>query len=248
MIIEILMLVAAAIIFVVLARRYPATEAEVPARVKGIPSSQRSTEANRMIARTKHTVGRMIDPLNIFLANIFSGIKKLRLPKRSKHSDRTFEIVPGTSSMTQIHEAPVTKNEPHDTTDHAPLVIAREASDSSIGQGERLLADADEQFKQKHWEKAEQLYLKAVLHLPKEPKIYSRLGVIYLEKKNYHDAKEAFLTALQYDDGVASRYYNLALAHAGLGDRKKSLVAVKKALDIDSGNEKYIRLMEKLVE
>lgn len=249
MIIEILMLVAAAIIFVVLARRYPATEVEPPAHVRNAPSAQRSTGANRTITRAKYIMGRLTDSVVASLSHIFDFISKLRFPKRSKRAGRNIEIAPEKPLIMPPvdQESPPTDLQPKAAVHQTPTVVIDEAIDALSVEGERLLANADEQFKQKNWEKAEQLYVKAVLHLPKEPKIYSRLGVIYLEKKNYHDAKEAFSTAIQYDDGVASRYYNLALAFAGLGDRRKALVSVKKALDLDSGNEKYIRLMEKLV-
>lgn len=108
-----------------------------------------------------------------------------------------------------------------------------------------LVAQADDAFESKRYEKAESLYLKAAAEDPDNAKIYSRLGAIYLEQKNYYDAKDAFFQAAKIEPDLASRYVNLGLALMGLKDYFKAVESFEKALKIDSKNAKYERLLKK---
>lgn len=108
-----------------------------------------------------------------------------------------------------------------------------------------LIAQADDAFESKKYEKAENLYIKAAASSPDNAKIYSRLGAIYLEQKNFYDAKDAFLQAAKLEPDLASRYVNLGLAFMGLKDYFKATESFKKALNIDSKNNKYKKLLER---
>lgn len=108
-----------------------------------------------------------------------------------------------------------------------------------------LISQADDDFDRKKFAEAEQLYLKAAAAEPNNPKIYSKLGAIYLEQKNYYDAKEAFLAALKIDPDTASRHINLGLAYMGLKDYYKSAQTFGDALKLDPKNKKYQNLLEK---
>lgn len=108
-----------------------------------------------------------------------------------------------------------------------------------------LIAQADDAFESKEFEKAENLYVKAAANDPDNPKIYSRLGAIYLEQKNYFDAKDAFLQAAKLEPDLASRHINLGLAYTGLKDYYKAQESFRKALEQDPKNKKYQRLLEK---
>jgi len=108
-----------------------------------------------------------------------------------------------------------------------------------------LIAQADDAFEGKKFEKAESLYVKAAAEDPDNPKIYSRLGAIYLEQKNYYDAKDAFLQAVKLEPDLASRHINLALAYLGLKDYFKAIESFKKALTLDPKNKKYQKLLER---
>lgn len=110
---------------------------------------------------------------------------------------------------------------------------------------ENFFEQADQAFSNKDFGLAEKLYIQAATQDPDNPKIYSRLGVIYLQQKNYKDARDALLSALKYDDMVASRHYNLALAYQGLGNTKQAFLAVKQALSLDPSNDKYELLRQK---
>ena len=56
-----------------------------------------------------------------------------------------------------------------------------------------LSDEGDEFFRKGNYEKAEEFYLKAASRNPSDPKIYARLGVIYLHQKNFNDAKTRLL-------------------------------------------------------
>lgn len=107
------------------------------------------------------------------------------------------------------------------------------------------IAQADDAFESKNYEKAESLYVKAAAQDPDNAKIYSRLGAIYLEQKNYYDARDAFSQAAKLEPDLASRHVNLGLAFMGLKDFFKATESFKKALNLDSKNKKYENLRDK---
>lgn len=108
-----------------------------------------------------------------------------------------------------------------------------------------LITQADDSFDSRDYQKAESLYVKAASQDPDNPKIYSRLGAIYLEQKNYYDARDAFLQAAKLEPDLASRHVNLGLAFTGLKDYFKATDSFRKALELDRKNKKYQRLLER---
>lgn len=111
--------------------------------------------------------------------------------------------------------------------------------DELIIQADRLMTAGD-------LKGAEENYLKAAARMPNNPKLYNRLGIIYLQQKNFADARDAFLAGLKYDDRIAGRHYNLAQAYLGLGREEKAKVALKKALELDPNNAKYTKTLASL--
>lgn len=105
--------------------------------------------------------------------------------------------------------------------------------------GERL-------FFEKKYLSAEKWFLEAVRLDPHDPKIYSRLGTIYLAIKNYKDAKEAFLNAIKLEADVPARHFNLALALHQLSDQEGALRAIEKALEFKNEDPKYLALKEEI--
>src|SRR3989339_380563 len=61
-------------------------------------------------------------------------------------------------------------------------------------------------------DEAEKLLINGLEIDPHNPKIYNKLGVIYIEQENYGDAKEAFKTSLKWDKTNDLTYNNLGLA------------------------------------
>lgn len=126
----------------------------------------------------------------------------------------------------------------------AKMQQAREVSDQELSLY-GLIAQADEAFEKKEYEKAENLYVKAASQDADNPKIYSRLGAIYLEKKNFYDARDAFLHAAKIEPDLASRYINVGLAYMGLKDYYKAAQNFQKAIRLDPKNKKYRGLLER---
>lgn len=105
---------------------------------------------------------------------------------------------------------------------------------------------AEEAFSKKDYRKAETLYIQAARENPKNIKIFNRLGVIYLETKNFADAIEAFSTTLRYDSSVGSRHFNLGVAYLGMGDNEKAKKCIREAIKLCPGNEKYQKVLDDL--
>jgi len=105
---------------------------------------------------------------------------------------------------------------------------------------------AEELFSKKQYISAEKWYLEVVKKDPKNSKVYSRLGTIYLDQRNFEDAKEAFKESIRLDDRVASRFFNLSYVYNALGDLREASNYAKRALRLDPTNTKYRRWLEEL--
>jgi tetratricopeptide (TPR) repeat protein len=101
-------------------------------------------------------------------------------------------------------------------------------------------------FKKKQYISAEKWFIEAAKTDPKNDVIYARLGVIYIEQKNYKDAVEALEEALKLGGGVASRYFNLSYAQNALGEGKEALVSARRAVKLEPRNEKYKKWLDEL--
>lgn len=101
--------------------------------------------------------------------------------------------------------APVTHSEPR--VDAAPKPA--EPGEVSV---EMLMSQAEAAQRSGNYEEAEDCLVKAAAADPKNPKIYSRLGIVYLERgENWPEAEEAFRQALRYDAGNGYVHNNLGL-------------------------------------
>lgn len=111
-----------------------------------------------------------------------------------------------------------------------------------------LLDMAEEYFERGDFLKAEGLYVRIVSKDPDDYKTYNRLGIIYLEQKNFVDAKDAFLLTIKHGGAKAPRFYNLALAYLGLQEYRNALEAIDKAIDLEKNNQKYLDLKNDIKE
>ena len=102
-------------------------------------------------------------------------------------------------------------------------------------------------YKKGQLEKAAQFFLKAASSHPGDAKIYARLGLLYLQQKNYSDAIEALKVAVKIDKYNPSRHYNLALAYSGNKDVQKAISCVREAITLDPVTQKYRQLLEQLL-
>lgn len=75
-----------------------------------------------------------------------------------------------------------------------------------------LLRQAETAQRSGNYQEAEQSLVQAAAVDPKNPKIYSRLGIVYLEQgENWNEAEEAFSQALKYDARNGYVHNNLGL-------------------------------------
>lgn len=124
----------------------------------------------------------------------------------------------------------------------------QEEASSETGELVGLFDEGDESFRKGEYEKAEEFFLKAASRNPSDPKVYARLGVIYLHQKNFNDAIESLKVAVKLDKYNPSRHYNLALAYLGNDDRQKATVSAREAITLDPVTKKYRQLLDHLLE
>lgn len=127
----------------------------------------------------------------------------------------------------------------HKKSEVEPEVAVEEETDPNI-------LKADDLFRKKQFISAEKWYLEAVRNNPKNPKIYSRLGIIYLEQKNFKDATESLEEAVRLDPSSASRFFNLSFAYNSLGDKKQALSYAKRSIRLEPQSKKYRKWMDRL--
>lgn len=111
-----------------------------------------------------------------------------------------------------------------------------------------LFEEGDDFFRQGNYEKAEEFFLKAATRSPADARVYARLGIIYLNQKNFNDAIESLKVAVKLDKYNPSRHYNLALAYLGNNDRQKATVSAREAITLDPVTKKYRQLLDHLLE
>lgn len=111
-----------------------------------------------------------------------------------------------------------------------------------------LLAEGDQFLSLGKLKEAERAFLRAVAKNPKNPKLYNRLGAIYLKSRSYSDALETFEAARDLDASKASRHYNVALAAWHLGKRAKAREAIAQAISLDPASQSYQELKSRIEE
>lgn len=107
---------------------------------------------------------------------------------------------------------------------------------------EVLITRGDRAFQAKEYETARGMY-EELLRREEDPKWFNRLGVINLELEQFHDAREAFRSALRFGDNVASRHANLAMAEFALGHRLTAVRYLRKAVALSPNNKRYEQLL-----
>jgi tetratricopeptide (TPR) repeat protein len=134
---------------------------------------------------------------------------------------------------------------PKPISEPAPVVAT--IKDSKPTKGKNVTDEADTAFTARDYRKAEKLYVRLAAEDPKNPKIYSRLGIIYLEQSNFEDARDAFQQAIKLEPGVATRHFNLALVYMHLGSKAKATSAMELALKYDPSNRKYRKMLDNIM-
>lgn len=120
-------------------------------------------------------------------------------------------------------------------------VVIESGGDATL---EEILKRAESAFERRDYGHAEKFYLKAAAVNPQNPKIYNRLGIIYLENKNFTDASAAFEQAVKIDPNVALRHANLGIAYLEMKKYTLADNALSKAVTLDPKNKKYQKLLQ----
>lgn len=107
--------------------------------------------------------------------------------------------------------------------------------------------EGEQLFKSGKHREAEQFFLKAAANNPGEAKTYARLGLLYLEQKNYSDAIESLKMAAKLEKYNPSRHYNLALAYWGNKDTRRAISSARAAIGLDPVTGRYRKLLEQLL-
>ena len=109
-----------------------------------------------------------------------------------------------------------------------------------------ILVQANKSFLAKNYLKAEEFYIKAASQDPNNPRIYSRLGIIYLKQGKYSDARESLAYSISLDDSSSTQFFNLAVACLHLGEQKDAVNHIKKAISIEPSNQKYQEILNQI--
>jgi tetratricopeptide (TPR) repeat protein len=163
-------------------------------------------------------------------SGVVSWFSQIKLPKRMPGISRA--VSNGVS-----HQKPTSNDQ---------KFWQEEASGSEMSLGSNF-EEGETLYKEGKLPEAEQFYIKAAANHPGDAKVYARLGLLYLQMKNYSDAIEALKVASKLDKYNPSRYYNLALAYSGNKDTQKAISAVREAITLDPVTPKYRQLLEKLM-
>lgn len=87
-----------------------------------------------------------------------------------------------------------------------------------------------------NFNKAEELYLKALEKDSNNPDIYINLGILYLTGEDFKKSEEYFKKSLELDRENPFIYSNMAVLYEKQGDNMSALKYLEKALEIDSDN------------
>jgi len=107
--------------------------------------------------------------------------------------------------------------------------------------------EGDRLFREGKYKEAETFFIKAAAQHPDDPKVYARLGLLYLNNKTYTDAVEALKIAVKLDKYNPSRHYNLALAYWGNKDSQRAIMSIREAISLDPVTPKYRQFLEQLL-
>lgn len=113
----------------------------------------------------------------------------------------------GQNRAAQKAAATMSEELPTSAPNTVPETAPPDTTDSTL-----LIAKAEVAQRKGDYERAEKLLVKAASLDPKNPKIYSKLGIIYLEQgENFDEAEQSFRQALKYDPNNGYVHNNLGL-------------------------------------
>ncbi len=166
------------------------------------------------------------------------------------------EIIPSGTSVLKIKQLFIAKAklpDPNQTleTEENELIEKTEADYfAEIKKEPKNLSHYDNlgrlYLSQNKFSDAKDIYLYLTSHDSASPDFWARLGVSAFRSKDFILAIAGYKNSTALDSGKPNRYYNLALSHKSLGQISEAKEALKKALEIDPANFKFLELQKRL--
>ena len=103
--------------------------------------------------------------------------------------------------------------------------------------------------KNEDFEELEKVLIKIIGMDSKNLKAFDALGKLYVDKKNFDEAKQTFghilklLETSEDDEFLGETYFNIADIEKGLGQSEEAFKALKQALHIKPNNPRYLDSM-----
>lgn len=104
----------------------------------------------------------------------------------------------------------------------------------------RMLEEADALMREGETIPAEKRYIEIISHNPKHVKAYEGLGNLYLENKQYAQARETLLFTRRLSPDDISVHISLAEVEQGDGNPKKAVEYLRKVVELRSTNPKFL--------
>lgn len=101
------------------------------------------------------------------------------------------------------------------------------------GKEKTLREQAEDYFEAGEMKKAENLYLRVLNRDPDDAALYNRLGLIYLQEKNFRDAAAALKQALKLEPENDTFYNNLGLLYYEIGQYDDAIDAYEQSIEIN---------------
>jgi hypothetical protein len=277
MIYAIIILLALAIAFIILVRRLPQAVNAAKTEPVSLPPLARPAAAPAPTSKPNFKMPvPNFTPLAQGFSRLAGGLKNIKLPSLPKRAPKTAASIgsaPSNNTATSREDFWQEKVKATDTSKPAseptveskteltpvepiaaplpaqpkPEPISMPDEPAVKMKGRNLPQEAEDAFAIKDYKKAERLYLRLATEDPKNARVYSRLGVIYLEQKTYEDARDALQAAIKLEPQAASRHFNLALCYIQLGSKAKAISAMEMALKHDPSNRKYRKMLDDLM-
>ncbi len=208
------------IIFIVL-RRFPALAV---LDVENIPEEKEQQTKEKIIKqRMKRKLSfleKIFNNISIFLNNIFNKLsEKLKFLQEEKKQKKEINVLSEVDSEEKI---------------------------------KILFSQVEELIKKEDWDEAEKKLIEIISVDDKNFLAFWRLGEVYYSKNKYQEAKQTLLYTLKLSEviidsssnnDIANLNYSLALINQELDDLDGAIFHLKKSLEIDRNNPRYLDLM-----
>lgn len=103
-----------------------------------------------------------------------------------------------------------------------------------------LLEEGADLLKQGNYAFAEKKFIQVLSLDPLNKGAYRKLGELYLDQRDFEHAIESLQHVLKIDEGDSVSYHDLGLVYQELQDYEKAVVYLKKAVEKNPNNPKYL--------